>query len=90
MKTYNNGFYNSKEYIELKTALLDAERTKTPVTFYTRNRSYIDRFTCIDTNNKPLTLKNFNCHGGLIYYKRDQFNWCNISIDDIVKIEMEG
>ena len=67
MRTYKNGIYNSKNNIDLRTALLDAERTKTPVTFYTRNRNYIDRFTCIDTNNKPFTLYNFTCSGGLVY-----------------------
>ena len=86
--TYKNGLYNSKEYIELKTALLDAERTKTPVTFYTRDRVYIDRYTCIDKENQPVTLDKFITHGGLIYYKINQFEWCTISLDDVLRIEL--
>jgi hypothetical protein len=88
MKTYTNGIFNSKNYIELVTALLDAERTKTPVKFYTRNRAFIDRFTCVDTPNKPFILENFTTHGGLIYYKRNAFDWKTISIDEIIKIEL--
>lgn len=71
----------------LKTALLDCERLKKPVTFYTRERRYIDSFRCIDTELKPFTLDNYVCNGGLIYYKKDSFNWVTFSIDDILKIE---
>ena len=72
---------------KLKTALLDCERLKKPVTFYTRERRYIDSFRCIDTELKPFTLDNFVCHGGLIYYKKDSYNWVTFSIDDILKIK---
>lgn len=81
----------SINYANLKTILLDAERTKQPVTFYTRTRHYIDNFTCIDYENKPFTLKYFVTHGGLVYYKKNEFEWNNISLDDILKIEvLEG
>ena len=83
-----NGIYNSRENIELRTALLDAERLKKPITFYTRDRRQITRFTCIDTPNKPITLHNFTVSGGLVYYKRNSFEWCTISQDDITQIEI--
>lgn len=75
-------------YTNAKTALLDAERTKSPVTFYTRTRHYIDAYRCIDTENKPITLNNFVTHGGLVYYKKNNFEWLTISLDDITKIEI--
>lgn len=74
--------------INAKTALLDAERLRKPVTLYTRTRTYLDRFTCIDKPNKPVTLKNSVLHGGLIYYKVNSFEWRTISLDDVVKIEI--
>jgi len=77
------------ENVKIKTALLDAERLKMPVTFYTRTRRFIDNFTCIDTPNKPLTLENFTVSGGLVYYKINRFVWRTISIDDIDKITLE-
>jgi hypothetical protein len=88
MKIYINGIYDSKENIELRTALLDAERTKSPVKFYTRNRNYINTYKCIDTDNKPFILERFTTHGGLVYYKVNSFEWKNISIDSIAKIEI--
>lgn len=87
---YINGIYNSKENIELKTALLDAERTRKPVTFYTRTRSMIDKFTCRDYENKPITLDRFTVSGGLVYYKRSAYDWQTISTDDITKIIIGG
>ncbi len=77
-----------KSEVEMKTALLDAERLRKPVTFYTRTRRFIDKFTCVDTDNKPFTLKRFVCHGGLIYFKKNEFEWGNISMDDITKVEI--
>lgn len=71
----------------LKTAILDCERLKKPVTFYNRQRRFIDKYTCIDTELKPITLNNFVCSGGLIYYKKDRFNWLDFSVEDILKIE---
>lgn len=72
----------------IKTALLDAERQKRPVTFYTRTRTMIDKFTCRDTENKPITLGRFTISGGLIYYKRSEYSWHNISLDDVLKIDI--
>lgn len=76
------------ERVNLITALLDAERTNKPVTFYTRKRQFLDRYRCIDTDLKPFTLKKFVTHGELVYYKTDRFNWKTISIDDITRIEL--
>lgn len=87
MLIFENGIEHKKK-IELKTALLDAERTRRPVKFYTRNRVMIDQFRCRDTENKPFTLESFTCHGGLIYYKLGRFEWRTISIDDVLKIEI--
>lgn len=72
----------------IKTALLDAERLKKRVTFYTRTRTMIDKFTCRDTENKPITLGRFTISGGLIYYKRGEYSWQNISLDDVLKIDI--
>ena len=88
MKSYNNGLYGSKEAIEMKTALLDAERLKKSVTFYTRTRHYIDRFRARDTENKPFKLSHFTVSGGLIYYKRGGYDWRTLSLDDVKKIEI--
>ncbi len=76
--------------INLKTALLDAERLKIPVKFFTRSRRFIDRFTCIDTDLKPFTLKSFVTSGDLVYYQKNRFEWSNICIDDITKIVIGG
>lgn len=72
-----------------RTALLDAERLKKRVTFYTRNRRMIDKYTCIDTENKPITLERFTISGGLIYYKRSEYDWQNISLDDVLKADID-
>ena len=72
----------------IKTALLDAERLKKRVTFYTRTRSMIDKYTCRDTENKPITLGRFTISGGLIYYKSGEYSWQNISLDDVLKIDI--
>lgn len=72
----------------LKTILLDAERNHTPIIFYTHNRVYLGDFTARDTQNKPVKLDKFTLHSELIYYKKNQFEWKTISIDDIDKIEI--
>jgi hypothetical protein len=72
----------------LKTVLLDCERNNKKVTFYTHTRNFIDRFTCIDHPDKPITLEKFFLNSGLIYYKKNQFEWKTISLDDIDKIEI--
>ena len=77
------------ENAKIKTALLDAERLKMPVTFYTHTRRYIDKYACIDTPKKPFTLNKFTVSGGLVYYKKNQFEWANFSIDDIDQIQLE-
>ena len=88
MVTINKSIYDTCD-TKLKTALLDAERLKMPVTFYTHTRRYIDKFRCIDTPNKPITLDNFTVSGGLIYYKINAFEWRNISLDDVEKITLD-
>lgn len=72
----------------LKTAILDAERTHRTITFYTRSRRYIDRYRAIDTDNKPITLSEYVTHGGLIYYKKNTFDWVTISLDDVTAIDI--
>lgn len=74
--------------INARTALLDAEMLKKPVTLYTRTRMFLDRFTCVDKPNKPVTLEGSVLHGGLIYYKINNFEWRTISLDDVIKIEI--
>lgn len=88
MKILENGLYNSKNNVELRTALLDAERTKTPVKFYNRSRRQITQFTCIDSDLPPFVLTSFVVSGGLVYYKKNRFEWVSFSTDDIEKIEL--
>lgn len=72
-------------------SILDrAHRAKKQIKVYSRNRHYIDRFTAIDRQNKPVILNNWTEHGHLIYFKVNQFEWKNISFDDIEKIEIIG
>ncbi len=72
-----------------KTLLLDCERLHITVTFHTHNRQYLGDYKALDTVNKPITLNNFWCHGELIYYKLNEFEWKNITIDSIDYIELE-
>ena len=72
--------------INAKTRLLDAERLHKPVTIHTFSRRFITKHKCIDTPNKPITLNSFICHGGLIYYKKNEFDWQTISWDEISAI----
>lgn len=72
---------------ELKSILLDCERQKKPVTFYTRSRTFIDAYRAFDVENKPFTLKKFTLNGGIIYTQSNPYMWSTLSIDDIVKIE---
>ena len=90
MLTINHGIIErlKNNSTNLTTALLDAERTKSPVTFYTRTRHYIGTYKCIDLENKPITLNNFVTHGSLVYYKKNAFEWLTIAFDDITKIEI--
>lgn len=76
--------------INMKTAILDAERTRKPITLHTHERRMIDRYACIDTPQKPITLRHYMLHGGLIYWKRNQFEWQNVSVDDIDQVEIDG
>lgn len=71
----------------LKTIILDCERLRKPVTFFTRTRNYIGDFKAIDHDNKPITLDRFVLHGGLVYFKGTQFEWKTISLDDVTAIE---
>lgn len=76
--------------VVLKDILARAANGRRRVTFYTRTRRYIDSYRAIDTENKPFTLDFFTTHGDLIYYRTGRYEWRNISVDDIIKIEMEG
>ena len=71
------------------TLLLDCERLHISVTFHTHDRQYRGDYKAIDTKRKPITLNNFVCHGELIYYKANQFEWRNIELDSIDYIEVE-
>ena len=77
---------STKYMINAKTALLDLERLNRSITIHTFTRLYRDRFSCVDTPNKPITLNNFVCSGGLIYYKENAYSWKTISFDEISAI----
>lgn len=73
--------------INARTALLDCERLGKPLTIHTFTRRFIDKFKCIDTPNKPITLKgNYVLNGGLIYYRKNTFEWRTISLDEVSAI----
>ena len=69
--------------INTRTRLLDLERLGRPITIHYHCRRMITPYSCIDTPQEPVTLAKFTLHGGLIYYKKDRFNWVTISMDDI-------
>lgn len=70
------------------TLLLDCERLKTKVTFAIHDIRMLDRFTCVDINQRVLSLDNFVINGDLVYYKKNQFAWCNFGLDYIDYIEV--
>ena len=72
--------------INVKTALLDSERRKTPIEVTTFSRRFLTPYKCVDTINPPIILENHILHGGLIYYKKNQFEWITISLDECVSI----
>ena len=70
-----------------RTKILDCERLGKSLYIQTHTRRFIDKFRRIDTLNNPITLKpGFCLHGGLIYYKENEFSWKTISLDDCVSI----
>lgn len=81
---------NNIEWAKAYSILDTAHRANKQIKVYSRNRHYIDRFTAIDKPNKPIILNNWTEHGQLIYFKVNQFEWRNISFDDIEKIEIIG
>lgn len=81
---------NNSYRTNFRTLLLDCERLKMPVVFYTHNVRFLDKYTCIDVNHRALELKKFTVNGELIYYKSNQFAWSNISMDYIDCIEISG
>lgn len=57
------------------TSLLDAERQKKRVTFY--------------TNSQPVTVSGFVCYKGLIYYRNGGgLGWYTIAMDDVQKVDI--
>lgn len=83
-KSENIGIYE----INARAELINAYRLRKSVTIYTRTRTFLDNFTCIDKPNKPVTLERFELHGGVIYHKINNFEWRTISLDDVIKIEI--
>lgn len=77
--------------INVRTALLDCERLGKPLTIHTVTRPrirLIDRPTKIwEEPNDPITLKGgYTLHGGLIYYKKNAYEWRTISMDEVTAI----
>ena len=49
-------------------------------------RTFIDRYTCID-RQRTFTALSFFVQGGLTYFKLDQFNYKVIETDFIISVE---
>lgn len=77
--------------INTRTAILDAERLKDNLIIYTFKRHYLDKYRCIDKPSTTYYLRGaFNLHGGLIYHKKNRFDYDVISFDEIERIEVEA
>ena len=85
-RTMENIAHYDTYMVNVRTKLLDMERLHKTITIYTFSRTYLDKYKCVDTPNNPLTLNNYILHGGLIYYKKNPFEWKTISFDEINKI----
>jgi hypothetical protein len=72
--------------INARTHLLDCERLHKAIIIHPFTRRFIDKYRCIDTPEKPITLNRFTLHGGLIYYKRNAYDWKTISLDRVTAI----
>ena len=51
-----------------------------------RERTFIDRYTCIDRERTFTALSSF-VHGGLTYFKVDRFNCKAIETDFIISVK---
>lgn len=51
-----------------------------------RERTFIDRYTCIDRERTFTALSSF-VHGGLTYFKVDRFNCKAIETDSIISVK---
>ena len=49
-------------------------------------RTFIDRYTCID-RQRTFTALSFFVQGGLTYFKLDRFNYKVIETDFIISVE---
>lgn len=71
-----------------KTLLLDCESLHKAVVFHVHDTQYIGQFKAIDQNHRTIELNRFTCNGDSIYYKINNFEWRNFSIDNIDYIEI--
>ena len=51
-----------------------------------RERTFIDRYTCID-RERTFAALSFFVQGGLTYFKLDRFNYKVIETDFIISVE---
>lgn len=79
---------NTEYRVNFKTLLLDCERLHANVVFNIHDTEYLGNFKARDINKRTVELNNFVCQGELIYYKKNQFEWCNFGLDDIDFIEV--
>ena len=55
-----------------------------------RERTFIDKYRCIDKEHTAIGTSMFTPEGSsLIYLKVGRYGYCVISIDDIIKIEID-
>ena len=85
-RTMENIAHYDTYMVNVRTKLLDLERLHKPIEIHTFSRRFLDKYKCVDTPNKPILLDSFTLHGGLIYYKKNRFEWLTISFDEIQAI----
>lgn len=87
MIIYTKCFLSDRKSKEVLKRMEEGKKAGKDVKIQTFKRRFIDRFSCVDTPEKPYIIKNFWIAGEIIYIKSG-FNYKTIAFNDLLQVEI--